>query len=228
MQSTKILIVDDDKNISELIRLCLEKEGYETKMAHDGVEALEVFKSYNPNIVLLDIMMPKLDGFQVLREIRKTKGTPVIMLTAKSDTFDTVLGLELGADDYITKPFESKELLARIKAVLRRFEPKPDEEKTEVSFPNLKINMTNYELILSGESIDIPPRELELLFFLCSHKNQVFTREQLLEEVWDFNYCGESRTVDVHVKRLREKLEGHENGWQLKTKHRVGYVFEVK
>ncbi len=228
MQNTKVLIVDDDKNICELIRLCLEKEGYDTCIANDGVEAIEEFKTYSPNIVLLDIMMPKVDGLQVCREIRRTSNVPIIMLTAKGDTFDTVLGLELGADDYMSKPFESKELLARIKAVLRRFEPKTEEEVKEVSFPNLYINMTNYELKLSGKTIDIPPRELELLFFLCVHKNQVYTREQLLEQVWGFNYCGESRTVDVHVKRLREKLEGHEDGWQLKTKHRVGYVFEAK
>lgn len=228
MQNTKILIVDDDRNICELIKLCLEKEGFETRICTDGLEAIEVFKTYLPNIVLLDIMMPKVDGFQVCREIRKSSNVPIIMLTAKSDTFDTVLGLELGADDYMTKPFESKELIARIKAVLRRFEPKVEDSVTEVTFPNLHINMTNYELTLSGETIDIPPRELELLFFLCVHKNQVFTREQLLEQVWGFNYCGESRTVDVHVKRLREKLEGHEDNWQLKTKHRVGYVFEVK
>lgn len=228
MQNTKVLIVDDDPNICELIKICLEKEGYSTSIANDGAEAIEEFKSYMPNIVLLDIMMPKIDGLQVCREIRKESNVPIIMLTAKSDTFDTVLGLELGADDYMSKPFESKELLARIKAVLRRFEPKIDNTVSEVSFPNLSINMTNYELKLSGQTVDIPPRELELLFFLCVHKNQVYTREQLLEQVWGFNYCGESRTVDVHVKRLREKLEGHESNWQLKTKHRVGYVFEAK
>lgn len=228
MQNTKILIVDDDKNICELIRLCLEKEGYQTHIANDGVEAIEAFKTYAPGIVLLDIMMPKVDGLQVCREIRRTSNVPIIMLTAKGDTFDTVLGLELGADDYMSKPFESKELLARIKAVMRRFEPKTEEETKEINLPNLYINMANYELKLADKEVDIPPRELELLFFLCVHKNQVFTREQLLEQVWGFNYCGESRTVDVHVKRLREKLEGHESGWQLKTKHRVGYVFEVK
>ena len=224
MQQTKVLIVDDDVNIAELIRLCLEKEGYMTIVANDGMKAIEKFKSEAPNLVLLDVMMPKVDGWQVCREIRRV----IIMLTAKGDTFDKVLGLELGADDYMVKPFESKELIARIKAVMRRYETKGQDITQEVVYPNLIINLSNYELKIEGETVDIPPKELELLYFLCSNPNRVFTREQLLEEVWGFDYFGDSRTVDVHVKRLREKLEGHEKNWQLKTVWGVGYKFEVK
>lgn len=228
MQQTKVLIVDDDVNIAELIRLCLEKEGYTTIVANDGVKAIEKFKSEAPNLVLLDVMMPKVDGWQVCREIRRVSNIPIIMLTAKGDTFDKVLGLELGADDYMVKPFESKELIARIKAVMRRYETKGQDITQEVVYPNLIINLSNYELKIEGETVDIPPKELELLYFLCSNPNRVFTREQLLEEVWGFDYFGDSRTVDVHVKRLREKLEGHEKNWQLKTVWGVGYKFEVK
>lgn len=228
MQQTKVLIVDDDVNIAELIRLCLEKEGYMTIVANDGMKAIEKFKSEAPNLVLLDVMMPKVDGWQVCREIRRVSNIPIIMLTAKGDTFDKVLGLELGADDYMVKPFESKELIARIKAVMRRYETKGQDITQEVVYPNLIINLSNYELKIEGETVDIPPKELELLYFLCSNPNRVFTREQLLEEVWGFDYFGDSRTVDVHVKRLREKLEGHEKNWQLKTVWGVGYKFEVK
>ena len=228
MQQTKVLIVDDDVNIADLIRLCLEKEGYMTIVANDGMKAIEKFKSEAPNLVLLDVMMPKVDGWQVCREIRRVSNIPIIMLTAKGDTFDKVLGLELGADDYMVKPFESKELIARIKAVMRRYETKGQDITQEVVYPNLIINLSNYELKIEGETVDIPPKELELLYFLCSNPNRVFTREQLLEEVWGFDYFGDSRTVDVHVKRLREKLEGHEKNWQLKTVWGVGYKFEVK
>lgn len=228
MQQTKVLIVDDDVNIAELIRLCLEKEGYVTVVANDGMKAIEKFKSEAPNLVLLDVMMPKVDGWQVCREIRRVSNIPIIMLTAKGDTFDKVLGLELGADDYMVKPFESKELIARIKAVMRRYETKGQDITQEVVYPNLIINLSNYELKIEGEAVDIPPKELELLYFLCSNPNRVYTREQLLEEVWGFDYFGDSRTVDVHVKRLREKLEGHEKNWQLKTVWGVGYKFEVK
>lgn len=228
MQQTKVLIVDDDTNIAELIRLCLEKEGYTTIVANDGVKAIEKFKSEAPNLVLLDVMMPKVDGWQVCREIRRVSNIPIIMLTAKGDTFDKVLGLELGADDYMVKPFESKELIARIKAVMRRYESKGQDISKEVVYPNLIINLSNYELKIEGETVDVPPKELELLYFLCSNPNRVYTREQLLEEVWGFDYFGDSRTVDVHVKRLREKLEGHEKNWQLKTVWGVGYKFEVK
>lgn len=228
MQQAKVLIVDDDVNIAELIRLCLEKEGYHTVVANDGMKAIDKFKSEAPNLVLLDVMMPKVDGWQVCREIRRVSNIPIIMLTAKGDTFDKVLGLELGADDYMVKPFESKELIARIKAVMRRYETKGQDITQEVVYPNLIINLSNYELKIEGEQIDIPPKELELLYFLCSNPNRVYTREQLLEEVWGFDYFGDSRTVDVHVKRLREKLDGHEQNWQLKTVWGVGYKFEVR
>ena len=199
-----------------------------TVVANDGMKAIEKFKSEAPNLVLLDVMMPKVDGWQVCREVRRVSNIPIIMLTAKGDTFDKVLGLELGADDYMVKPFESKELIARIKAVMRRYETKGQDITQEVVYPNLIINLSNYELKIEGETVDIPPKELELLYFLCSNPNRVYTREQLLEEVWGFDYFGDSRTVDVHVKRLREKLEGHEKNWQLKTVWGVGYKFEVK
>ncbi len=224
----KVLIADDDPNICELIRLCLEKEGYETVIAGDGLKAIRLFKSEAPSLVLLDIMMPGVDGWQVCREIRRVSNIPIIMLTAKGETFDKVLGLELGADDYVVKPFESKELIARIKAVLRRYDVKGSEVGKEIVYPNLIINLSNYELKLGGKAVSIPPKELELLYFLCSNPGRVFTREQLLEEVWGFDYFGDSRTVDVHVKRLREKLEGHESNWQLKTVWGVGYKFEVR
>ncbi len=228
MANTKILIVDDDANICELLRICLEKEGYDTVIANDGLSAISTFKEETPDLVLLDIMMPKVDGWQVCREIRRVSNIPIIMLTAKSETFDKVLGLELGADDYMVKPVESKELIARIKAVLRRYESNTTHVDKEIVYNNLTVNITNYELLIEGKPVNIPPKELELLYFLCSNPNRVFTREQLLEEVWGFEYYGDSRTVDVHIKRLREKLEGHEKNWTLKTVYRVGYKFEVK
>ena len=223
----KIMIVDDDANICELVRLYLEKEGYETVICLDGARALEEFHHSKPDLAVLDIMMPKVDGMSVCREIRKTSDMPIIMLTAKGETFDKVLGLELGADDYMVKPFEGKELVARVKAVLRRYLKEEDEEK-KIEYNNLSINLSNYELIVGGKVLDTPPKELELLYFLASHPNRVFTREELLEDVWGFDYYGDSRTVDVHVKRLRGKLEGMEEDWQLKTVWGVGYKFEVK
>ncbi len=225
----RILIADDDANICELVRLYLEKEGYETVVCFNGEKALEIFRGGGIDLAILDIMMPKADGVTVCREIRKESQMPVIMLTAKGETFDKVLCLELGADDYVVKPFEGKELVARVKAVLRRTaNTKNEEAEKVVSYDNITVNLTNYELILGGKSIDIPPKELELLYFLASHPNRVFTREQLLEDVWGFDYFGDSRTVDVHVKRLREKLEGYDEKWQLKTVWSVGYKFEVK
>ena len=228
MSEIKILVVDDDKNICDLIGLYLKKEGFGVSFAYDGEEALEKFKSYNPDLIILDIMLPKIDGIRVCREIRGESDVPIIMLTAKGETFDKVLGLEMGADDYIVKPFEVKELSARIRAVLRRYEVKPENGGGDVSLQGLYISLTNYELRVGDEEMDVPPKELELLHFLASHPNRVFTREQLLEEVWDFDYYGDSRTVDVHVKRLREKLEGVNEGWSLKTVWGVGYKFEVK
>ena len=229
MSQNRVLIVDDDSHITELIKLYVEKEGYEGIVAHNGRLALDAFKSYTPAIVILDVMMPEMDGWQVCREIRKFSNTPIIMLTAKGDTFDKVLGLELGADDYMVKPFEAKELIARIKAVLRRTEAVPDKKADkEISYENIDINLSNYELKIKGELIDIPPKEMELLYFLASNPNRVFTREQLLEEVWGFDYYGDSRTVDVHIKRLREKLENVEGNWSLKTVWGVGCKFEVK
>ena len=228
MANNKVLIVDDDAHIAELIRLYLEKEGFKTSVASDGALALKKFKEDAPSIVILDIMMPEMDGWQVCREIRRISNIPIIMLTAKGETFDKVLGLELGADDYMVKPFEPKELIARVKAVLRRFEAKDTQTVKEIVFPNLSINLSNYELKITGNIIEIPPKELELLYFLASNPNRVYTREQLLEEVWGFDYFGDSRTVDVHVKRLREKLEGVEGNWQLKTVWGVGYKFEVR
>jgi two-component system OmpR family response regulator len=228
MAANKILIVDDDTNIVELIRLYLEKEGFSASVAHNGAKALQLFKEEAPSLVILDIMMPEMDGWQVCREIRRISNIPIIMLTAKGETFDKVLGLELGADDYMVKPFETKELVARVKAVLRRFESKDSQTVKEIVYPNLTINLSNYELKLSGKIVEVPPKELELLYFLASNPNRVFTREQLLEEVWGFDYFGDSRTVDVHIKRLREKLEGIDANWQLKTVWGVGYKFEVR
>lgn len=226
-KTPRILIVDDDANICELVRLYLEKEGYETTICLDGEKALEEFRTRQPDIAILDIMMPKVDGITVCREIRKTSDMPVIMLTAKGETFDKVLGLELGADDYIVKPFEGKELVARVKAVLRRY-LKDDEDVKVIEYNNLSINLSNYVLSVGGKVLETPPKELELLYFLASHPNRVFTREQLLEDVWGFDYYGDSRTIDVHVKRLREKLEGYEEDWELRTVWGVGYKFEVK
>ena len=225
---TKLLIVDDDLNICDMLKLYFENEGYKIKTANDGVEGLATFKLYNPDLVLLDIMMPKKDGWQVCREIREISPKPVIMITAKGEVFDKVLGLELGADDFIVKPFDMKELSARIKAVLRRFNAhsKTNDEEV-VKFENIEISLQKYELKLLGKAIDIPPKELELLYFLASNCNRVFTRDQLLDKVWGFDYLGDSRTVDVHVKRLREKLEGVSDKWVLKTVWGVGYKFET-
>ncbi len=229
MENKKILIVDDDENICELLRLYLEKDGFETVVANDGEQALDFVERYAPHLILLDIMLPRLDGWQVCREIRKTLNTPIIMLTAKGETFDKILGLELGADDYVSKPFDTKEVIARIKAVLRRSQDndKADDIK-EVRYEKLRINITNYELVVDGKQIDTPPKELELVYHLASNPNRVYTRDQLLDEVWGFDYYGDSRTVDVHVKRLREKLEGISEQWCLKTVWGVGYKFEVK
>jgi len=223
----RILIVDDDTNICELLRLYIEKEGFEAAIANDGTAAVKMFDSFNPDLMLLDIMLPGLDGWQVCREIRKKSSCPIIMLTAKGEVFDKVLGLELGADDYVTKPFETKEVIARINAVLRRSGKNEDTNKL-VTFENLSINLTNYELKVNGEQVDTPPKEMELIYHLASNPNRVYTRDQLLDEVWGFDYYGDSRTVDVHVKRLREKLEGVSEKWALKTVWGVGYKFEVK
>ena len=229
MPNEKILVVDDDTNICELLRLYLEKEGYVVKIVNDGVSAINAFKQENPDLTLLDIMIPKLDGWQVCREIRKFSDKPIIMLTAKGETFDKVLGLELGADDYVTKPFDTKEDVARIKAVLRRTAPASDtSDVKEVNYDKLSINLTNYEMKVNGVSVDTPPKELELIYHLASNPNRVFTRDQLLDEVWGFDYYGDSRTVDVHIKRLREKLEGVSDKWELKTVWSVGYKFETK
>ena len=228
MPMLKILLVDDDPNIRQLVNLYLQKEGFEVTMADRGDEALKMFKASPPNLILLDIMLPGMDGWQVCREVRKISNIPIIMLTAKDETFDKVLGLELGADDYIAKPFDMKELVARIKAVSRRFQAADAPEK-ELVFPGLTININQYRVMYMGKELEMPPKELELLYFLASHPGMVFTREQLLEQVWGYDYFGDSRTVDVHVKRLREKLtEGEKLGWQIKTVWGVGYKFEVK
>ncbi len=228
MSQGKILVVDDDKNICELLRLYLEKEGFTPVIANDGEAALTKYDVEKPDLLILDIMMPKLDGWQVCREIRKKSEVPIIMLTAKGETFDKVLGLELGADDYVVKPFDAKEIVARIKAVLRRTGGQSCEPSIkEVRFDKLIVNMTKYELRVDGKQVDTPPKELELLFHLSSNPNRVYTRDQLLDEVWGFEYYGDSRTVDVHVKRLREKLEGVSDEWTLKTVWGVGYKFEV-
>lgn len=227
----KILIVDDDANIAELISLYLTKECYDTRMVHDGEEALQIFEQYGPNLILLDLMLPGIDGYQVCREIRTKSNVPIIMLSAKGEIFDKVLGLELGADDYIIKPFDSKELVARVKAVLRRYQPVKKENTSAnikcVEYPDLIINQSNYSVLYYGQPIDMPPKELELLYFLASSPNQVFTREQLLDHIWGYEYIGDTRTVDVHVKRLREKIKDHIT-WSLSTVWGVGYKFEVK
>ncbi len=228
MNVEKILVVDDDLNICELLRLYLTKEGYNVVIANDGVAAVTMFQEESPSLVLLDIMLPKLDGWQVCREIRKFSETPIIMLTAKGEVFDRVLGLELGADDYVVKPFDTKEIVARIKAVLRRSASSTAEEIKEVHYDKLSINLTNYELKVNGVQIDTPPKEMELIFHLAKNPNRVFTRDQLLDEVWGYDYYGDSRTVDVHVKRLREKLEGASDKWELRTVWGVGYKFETK
>lgn len=227
----KILIVDDDEHISELISLYLTKECYETKMVHDGITAVETFNSFKPNLVLLDLMLPGMDGYQVCREIRKDSSTPIIMLSAKGEIFDKVLGLELGADDYIIKPFDSKELVARVKAVLRRTSISatvPDKpNKNYVEYADLIVNLSNYEVIYKGISQDMAPKEIELLYFLASSPNQVFTREQLLDHIWGYEYVGDTRTVDVHIKRIREKISDSD-AWALSTVWGIGYKFEVK
>ncbi len=224
-----VLIIEDDPNIAELIRLYLEKDEFEVTIASDGKSGVDMFFKIHPSIVLLDIMLPEMDGWDVCREIRKTDKTPIIMLTAKDETIDKVTGLELGADDYISKPFDMKEVIARIRAVLRRFDP-PEGEPSSVdvkNFDNLVINMSAYEVLIRGKKVDMPPKELELLNYLASHPNRVFTRNQLLDDVWGFEYFGDSRTVDVHVKRLREKIDGASGKWSLKTVWGVGYKFEL-
>ena len=227
MADIKIMVVDDDVNIGELLRLYLEKEGYDTVVMTDGAAALEAFDTAKPDLILLDVMMPRLDGWQVCREIRKKSQCPIIMITAKGELFDRVLGLELGADDYVVKPFEAKEVMARIKAVLRRCGVSAEKKARIVEYDNLYINMENYELRVCGKVVDTPPKEMELIYHLASNPNRVYTRNQLLDEVWGFEYYGDSRTVDVHVKRLREKLEGVSDQWTLKTVWGVGYKFEV-
>ena len=228
----KILIVDDDVNIAEPISLYLTKECFDTKTVNDGEEALAAFEQYNPNLILLDLMLPGIDGYQVCREIRGKSNVPIIMLSAKGEIFDKVLGLELGADDYIMKPFDSKELVARVKAVLRRFSPAPKAESVTVNikcvaYTDLEVNLSNYSVVYKGQPVDMPPKELELLYFLASSPNQVFTREQLLDHIWGYEYIGDTRTVDVHVKRLREKIKDTAN-WSLATVWGIGYKFEVK
>ena len=227
----KILIVDDDNNIAELISLYLVKECFETRICNDGESAINTFDTINPNLVLLDLMLPGIDGYQVCRELRTKSQVPVIMLSAKGEVFDKVLGLEMGADDYMEKPFDSKELVARVKAVLRRYkpvqaEPQQSDDKV-VRYPDLEINMTNYSVTYMGERVDMPPKELELLYFLAASPNHVFTREQLLDQIWGYEYIGDTRTVDVHIKRLREKLSDHES-WRLATIWGIGYKFEVQ
>ena len=226
----KILIVDDDNNIAELVALYLTKECFETKIVNDGEQALKEFHAFHPNLILLDLMLPGIDGYQVCREIRHVSDIPIIMLSAKGETFDKVLGLELGADDYVIKPFDSKELVARIRAVLRRFNVKspavPSNEKS-VSYPDLTVNLTNYSVTYMGRQVDMPPKELELLYFLAASPNQVFTREQLLDHIWGYEYIGDTRTVDVHIKRLREKIKDHPS-WSIATVWGIGYKFEVK
>ena len=223
----KILIVDDDENIAELISLYLTKECFETKIVYDGESALEQVNIFKPDLILLDLMLPGIDGYQVCREIREMSSKPIIMVTAKGEVFDKVLGLELGADEFITKPFDMKEVSARVKAVLRRYSGHDTDDSEVIKFDNLEISLQKYELKLAGKPVDIPPKELELLYFLTSNYNRVFTRDQLLDKVWGFDYLGDSRTVDVHVKRLREKLDGVSDKWTIKTVWGVGYKFEL-
>jgi DNA-binding response OmpR family regulator len=226
----KILIVDDDSNIAELISLYLTKECYDTQIAGDGESALEMFRSFGPNLILLDLMLPGIDGYAVCREIRAKSQTPIIMLSAKGEVFDKVLGLEMGADDYMEKPFDSKELVARVKAVLRRYNAVPagksESDDKVVAFPDLEINMTNYSVSYRGKRVEMPPKELELLYFLASSPNHVFTREQLLDQIWGYEYIGDTRTVDVHIKRLREKIKDHDK-WRIATIWGIGYKFEA-
>ena len=232
MALEKVLVVDDDPNICDVLRMYLENEGYSVILSYDGEEALVKFNALKPDIILLDVMLPTLDGWQVCREVRKKSSVPIIMITAKGDTFDKVLGLELGADDYVLKPFDSKELVARVKAVLRRYQPaKPETPAASrgkvVDYPGIEINLTNYAVTVDGKNVDMPPKELELLYFLASSPNQVFTREQLLDQIWGYEYVGDTRTVDVHIKRLREKIKDHPS-WGLSTVWGIGYKFEVK
>ena len=237
MNKQKILIVDDDENIAELISLYLTKECFDTKMVYNGEDALRAFDTYQPNLILLDLMLPGIDGYQVCREVRAKSSTPIIMLSAKGEVFDKVLGLELGADDYIMKPFDSKELVARIRAVLRRYQPaKPEAAAAQsasrerikcVEYDDLEINLTNYSVVCDGHPVEMPPKELELLYFLASSSNQVFTREQLLDQIWGYEYIGDTRTVDVHIKRLREKIKEHPS-WRLSTVWGIGYKFETR
>lgn len=227
----KIMIVDDDENIADLISLYLTKECFDTKIVYDGEAALREFDSYAPNLILLDLMLPGIDGYQVCRELRQRTNVPIIMLSAKGEVFDKVLGLELGADDYIIKPFDSKELVARVRAVLRRFQPGKESSSRAggkiVEYPDLTVNLTNYSVLYCGRNVDMPPKELELLYFLASSPNQVFTREQLLDHIWGYEYIGDTRTVDVHIKRLREKIKDRAN-WSLATVWGIGYKFEVR
>lgn len=232
MNKQKILIVDDDENIAELISLYLTKECFDTKIVYNGEDALAAFDTYQPNLILLDLMLPGIDGYQVCREVRAKSPTPVIMLSAKGEVFDKVLGLELGADDYVMKPFDSKELVARIRAVLRRYQTvKPQTSAVDqikcVNYEDLEINLTNYSVTCDGHAVDMPPKELELLYFLAASPNQVFTREQLLDQIWGYEYIGDTRTVDVHIKRLREKIKDH-NSWALSTVWGIGYKFETR
>lgn len=233
LNKQKILIVDDDNNIAELISLYLTKECFECRIVNDGEAALRAFSDFEPDLILLDLMLPGMDGYQVCRTIRQTSQTPIIMLSAKGEVFDKVLGLELGADDYMIKPFDTKELVARVKAVLRRFKPQipavntSNENNKYVEYPGLTISLSNYSVTYNGKSIDMPPKELELLYFLASSPNQVFTREQLLDHIWGYEYIGDTRTVDVHIKRLREKIKDHDK-WSISTVWGIGYKFEVK
>lgn len=236
MTKQKILIVDDDENIAELISLYLIKECFDTEIVSNGLDALERFKSYQPNLILLDIMLPGIDGYEICQEIRKISNVPIIMLSAKGEVFDKVLGLKLGADDYIMKPFDSNEMVARVRAVLRRYQPvsAPPTADTSrsgefVEYSNLVINLSNYTVTYCGKNIEMPPKELELFYFLASNPNQVFTREQLLDKIWGYDYIGDTRTVDVHIKRLREKLpNSNDNNWNIATVWGIGYKFEVK
>lgn len=227
----KILIVDDDENIAELISLYMTKECFETKIVYDGESALQELDSFSPDLILLDLMLPGIDGYQVCREVRQKSQTPIIMLSAKGEVFDKVLGLELGADDYLEKPFDTKELVARVKAVLRRYKATapaaPAPNSKQVSYPDLTINLTNYSVVYNGKTVEMPPKELELLYFLAASPNHVFTREQLLDQIWGYEYIGDTRTVDVHIKRLREKIKDHES-WRIATIWGIGYKFEVR
>ena len=230
----RILVVEDDENIAELISLYLTKECYETKIVYDGEAALEAYQAFEPNLILLDLMLPGIDGYQVCREVRAKTTTPIIMLSAKGEIFDKVLGLELGADDYIEKPFDAKEMVARVKAVLRRYKPAPpapvniNDDDKRVEYPDLVVNLTNYSVLYNGKPVEMPPKELELLYFLAATPGRVFTREQLLDQIWGYEYVGDTRTVDVHIKRLREKIDDSDKPWQISTIWGVGYKFEVR